>query len=321
MKTKTKSNVKPSKPSTMKNTPPKKSKPQTEETLFTSSKLDQYKEKINYSLSSVKEHTFFIGQYLFKAKEVLLEDKDKTNKDFLQWAYNEFSFKKSTVYNLINVYVACYGYEDKIRQIPNAVLYKISRRSFPKKLREFLLNNYQELKSLDNDTLKEIRKLCNDEKIKDLSNTNIVMSTAKFYQEQHYYEKLLYQDIRQLSLIMKKLEKTYKNLTLLNPHNISKNVYVSNDLLYNLEQFCKHISSFIPNLRHISEHDLEDNDEINLEKLALNDKCYIVNFDLDFLQKIKEDNYSSSAIEKKEYSGKDEEDHDEDDDDEEDDDE
>ena len=86
----------------------------------------------------VQQEIFFIGEMLVQAKEILREN----GRSFRVWIKENFDFGYDTARNFCNVYTACMGQLELIIHVKPSVLYMISSKEFPKKLRDFLLFNH-----------------------------------------------------------------------------------------------------------------------------------------------------------------------------------
>jgi len=70
---------------------------------------------------------------------------------FKEWINDNFDFGYNTANNMMHVYVCCAGNPDAASKIQPSTLYKIARKDFPDRLRQFILDNA--------DILEDIRRV------------------------------------------------------------------------------------------------------------------------------------------------------------------
>ena len=107
-------------------------------------------EEINCRFGRTKQDIYTIGELLTKSKSIL------PHGQFQSFVEDNFEFSYQTANNMMNVYACCAGNPDVVRHIKSSVLYKLTSKTFPDKLREYILSNADILNQIDNKTIADI---------------------------------------------------------------------------------------------------------------------------------------------------------------------
>lgn len=114
--------------------------------------LNSVRSEINFRVTALKHQVFEIGKLIYEAKAFLAEyGRNKSEEGrmrakgyFSQWLNDNFPLSRSTALNCVRVYKACLGYEEAVQYFGASTLYLMSEPRFPKKVREYLLQNVNE---------------------------------------------------------------------------------------------------------------------------------------------------------------------------------
>lgn len=126
----------------------------TQETAAVASrKLDHIEKEILKRVRTKKEAVWEIGQLLFEAAKMY-----KYREGFMEWVKEKFSheFCHSTALNYIGVFYYC-PKKELIQHFPLKLLYRVTKDTFPEKLRNHILSNAERFnKDISERELKEI---------------------------------------------------------------------------------------------------------------------------------------------------------------------
>jgi len=112
--------------------------------------LKSIRSEISYRVIASTNQAFEIGKLIYEAKNFVSEWGHTSNTEngrvrakgyFSKWLSDNFPLSRSSALNLVRVYKACLGQEEAVQYFSPSTLYLISAPRFPKKVREYLLEN------------------------------------------------------------------------------------------------------------------------------------------------------------------------------------
>ncbi|HEY5511555.1 MAG TPA: hypothetical protein VIK10_11065 [Prolixibacteraceae bacterium] len=125
--------------------------------------LESIKNAILIRIAKTNEQIFYIGELLYFAKRVCLQEK----RSFQEWIENNFDFSYESSKNFMHVHSHCMGFKELALKIPTSVLYKIAAPSTPGEFVEFL-NEEVNLEKMTNGSFKILRQKYNEGGLKAL---------------------------------------------------------------------------------------------------------------------------------------------------------
>ena len=174
--------------------------------------LEYIAEEVKIRVKITQQEIFLIGELLSHARELLKGQQGK----FKEWIEKNFNFGYHTALNFCNVYVACSGYLELVKNVKPSILYKISSDQFPTELRELLV--FEDLlKNLKNEDIKNIYTEFKEKGFEEVK------------------EKLIAKSKVALSV-----EHSRRHLD-----SLSKAIHSLEGILYNLERLERHVGSEI----------------------------------------------------------------------------
>lgn len=111
--------------------------------------LQSVRKEINFRIAASQHQVFEVGKLIYDAKSFVAEwgrNKSESGSTrargyFSKWLDDNFPLSRSTALNCVRVYKACLGHEESVQFFSPSTLYLISEPRFPKKVREYLLEN------------------------------------------------------------------------------------------------------------------------------------------------------------------------------------
>lgn len=111
--------------------------------------LHSVRREINCRVAASKHQVFQVGKLIYDAKTFLSEwghnkseqGRIRARGYFSKWLDDNFPLSRSTALNCVRVYKACLGHEESVQFFSSSTLYLVSEPRFPKKVRQYLLEN------------------------------------------------------------------------------------------------------------------------------------------------------------------------------------
>lgn len=104
--------------------------------------LEDIASQIMERLARKKEARYEIGGLLCKARRSL------NHGEFMRWIEEKFAeeFSYQTAYNYMRIYLCCMGKSELVKRFPLTLLYEITAKKFPDRLREYLFEHADRFK-------------------------------------------------------------------------------------------------------------------------------------------------------------------------------